>query len=147
MRLKRETTTRTSGVLVVLCLIAASGARAQPPEQNERVVRAETPIVAGNAVNAKKRALADAFRQVVEKAFGELVKEGTPMPAPMPTSVAQLKASLANSAQKFIRSYRLLEQETEGGVLRVMVEADVNTVLLRRELDREIGTFLRERKA
>jgi hypothetical protein len=139
MKLKRETTTRTSGVLVVLCLIAASGARAQPPEQNERVVRAEAPIVAGNAVNAKKRALADAFRQVVEKAFGELVREGTPMPAPVPTSVAQLKASLANSAQKFIRSYRLIEQETDGGVLRVMVEADVDTVLLRRELERARG--------
>jgi hypothetical protein len=110
--------------------------RAQPAaEQNDRVVRAEAPIVAGNVVNAKKRALADAFRQVAERAFGELVKEA-PLPSPMPVAVGQLKASLANSAQRFVRSYRLLEQETEGGVLRVMVEADVNAVLLRQELDR-----------
>ena len=134
MRATRET---TSAAVFVLCLLAAGGARAQAPEQNERVVRAEAPIVAGNAVNAKKHALADAFRQVVEKAFGELLKEGAP--APVPASVAQLKASLANSAQKFIRSYRLIEQETEGGVLRVMVEADVDTVLLRRELERARG--------
>jgi hypothetical protein len=135
MRATRETTRGISAVFV-LCLLAAT-VRAQPPEQNERVVRAEAPIVAGNAVNAKKRALADAFRQVVEKSFGELMKEGAP--APVPPSVAQFKASLANSAQKFIRSYRLIEQETEGGVLRVMVEADVDTVLLRRELERARG--------
>jgi hypothetical protein len=139
MRPARKATRRTRGVFVVLCMLAASGARAQAPEQSERVVRAEAPIVAGNAVNAKKRALADAFRQVVEKAFGELVKDGAPMPAPMPASVAQLKASLANSAQRFVRSYRLIEQGTEGGVMRVMVEADVDTVLLRRELERARG--------
>jgi len=135
MRARRETSKGATAVFV-LCLLAAT-ARAQTPEQNERVVRAEAPIVAGNAVNAKKRALADAFRQVVEKAFGELLKEG--VPAPVPPSVAQLKASLANSAQKFVRSYRLIDQQTEGGVLHVMVEADVDTVLLRRELERARG--------
>ena len=130
--------TRMIGPLFAgLCLFAAGSARAEPvAEQNDRVVRAEAPIVAGNAMNAKKRALADAFRQAAERAFGELVKEGEPLPQPVPVSVAQLKASLANSAQKFIRSYRLIEQETQGGVLHVMVDADVNTVLLRRELDR-----------
>jgi hypothetical protein len=128
---------RIGGFLVGLCLLTSSSARAEPvAEQNDRVVRAETPIVAGNAVNAKKRALADAFRQVAERAFDALVKEGEPLPQPVPVAVAQLKASLANSAQKFIRSYRLIEQENEGGVLHVMVEADVNMVLLRRELDR-----------
>ena len=137
MRATRETTTRAGGILVVWCLLSASSARGETSEQN--VVRAEAPIVAGNAVNAKKRALADAFRQVAERAFSELLKEGAPLPQPLPASVAQLKASLANSAQKFIRSYRLIEQQTEGGVLRVMVEADVDTALLRRELERVRG--------
>jgi hypothetical protein len=128
---------RTLGCLLAgLLPLVAGSVRAQPAaEQNDRVVRAEAPIVAGNVVNAKKRVLADAFRQVTERAFGELVKEA-PLPSPMPVAVGQLKASLANSAQRFVRSYRLLEQETEGGVLRVMVEADVNAVLLRQELDR-----------
>jgi hypothetical protein len=137
MTVSRNTTSRIFGFFAGLCLLAASIAHAEPvAEQNDRVVRAEAPIVAGNALTAKKRALADAFRQAAERAFGELMKEGDPLPQPVPVAVAQLKASLANSAQKFIRSYRLIEQETTGGVLHVMVEADVNTVLLRRELDR-----------
>jgi hypothetical protein len=137
MTVSRNMTSRIFGFFAGICLLATSIAHADPvAEQNDRVVRAEAPIVASNAVTAKKRALADAFRQAAERAFGELVKEGEPLPQPVPMAVAQLKASLANSAQKFIRSYRLIEQETTGGVLHVMVEADVNTVLLRRELDR-----------
>ena len=131
----RASIVSAASVFGMVWLMGASGARAQAPEQNEREVRAEAPIVAGNAVNAKKRALSDAFRQAAEKAFAELLKEG----GPTPPAVAQLKASLANSAQKFIRSYRLIDQATEGGVLRVMVEADVDTVLLRRELERARG--------
>jgi hypothetical protein len=134
----RKATSRTQGVFVVLCMLVASGARAQAPEQNDRVVRGEAPIVAGNAAAAGKRAVADALRQLVERALLELVKE-SPLPSPAPPGVAQLKSSLANSAQKYVRSYRLVEQETEGGVIRVMVEADVNTALLRRELERARG--------
>jgi hypothetical protein len=135
----REMPGRALGLLVVLGLLGTS-ARAQAPEPNERVVRAEAPVVAGNAVNAKKRALADAFRQATERALAEIVKQGEPLPSPLPPGVAQLKASLANSAQRFVRSYRLIEQQTEGGVLRVMVEADVDTVLLRQALDRVRGS-------
>jgi hypothetical protein len=140
MKGTRETPGRTFGILAVLGLLATSAARGQTPEPNDRVVRAEAPVVAGNAVMAKKRALADAFRQATERALAEIMKEGEPLPSPLPPGVAQLRASLANSAQKFVRSYRLIEQETVGGVLHVMVEADVDTVLLRRELDRVRGS-------
>ncbi len=136
----REMARGALGILVVLGLLATSAARAQAPEPNERVVRAEAPVVAGNAVNAKKRALADALRQATERALAEIVKQSEPLPSPPPPGVAQLKASLANSAQRFVRSYRLIEQQTEGGVLRVMVEADVDTVLLRQALDRARGS-------
>jgi hypothetical protein len=124
---------------VFALLFASATAAGQAPEANDRVVTAQAPVVEGNAVNAKKRALADAFRQAVERAWGELLKEGPPLPQPMPPAVAQLKAAFANSAQKFVRSYRLIEQTTEGGLLRVMVETDVDTALLRRELDRARG--------
>jgi hypothetical protein len=124
--------------LLAVAFVAATAA-AQAPEPSDRVVTAQAPIVEGNAVNAKKRALSDAFRQAVERAWGELLKEGPPLPQPVPPAVAQLKASFANSAQRFVRSYRLIEQTTEGGLLRVMVEADVDTALLRRELDRARG--------
>lgn len=144
--------------LAALCLLVAAPAAAQPPAQtalppavqpaaqasgpetNDRIVKAEAPIVAGNAVSAKKRALSDAFRQAVEHAFGEVLKESTPLSQPWPPGLVQLKASLGNAAQKFVRSYRLIEQSSEGGVLKVMVEADVDTVALRREIDRARGT-------
>ena len=131
--------TKLAILLAGITVLTSAGAWAQPAEPKESVVRAEAPIVAGNAVNAKKRALADAFRQAAEHAFAELVKDGEPMPSPTPAGVAQLKAALANNAQKFVRSYRLIDQQTEGGVLKVMVEIDVDTVLLRRELDRVRG--------
>jgi hypothetical protein len=130
---------KTASLFAGLWLLIAGRAFAQPTEPNERVVRAEAPIVAGNAVNAKKRALNDAFRQAVERAFAELVKDGASLTQPVPTGLAQLKASLANSSQKFIRSYRIIEQDTEAGMLRVMVEAEIDTVALRREIDRVRG--------
>jgi hypothetical protein len=112
-----------------------------PPEPPmEGVVRAEAPIVEGNAVTAKKRALADAFRQVVERALDELLKEGAPMPSPAPAGLTQLRASFASSAQRFVRSYRLIEQDSAGGMMRIMVDADVDTVALRREVDRIRGS-------
>jgi len=127
--------------LAAVCLLVAVPVAAQTPtpEASDRIVRAEAPIVAGNAVSAKKRAISDAFRQAVEHAFAEVLKEGEPLPQPWPSGVTQLKASLASAAQKFVRSYRLIEQNTEGGVLKVMVEADVDTVALRREIDRARG--------
>ncbi|MBN2574784.1 MAG: hypothetical protein JXP73_09485 [Deltaproteobacteria bacterium] len=122
-----------------LSLLLAAGAQAQPADQAQNVVRAEAPIVAGNAVSAKKLALASAFRQAVEEAFAEIVKAG-PLPSPAPPAVLQLKASLASAAQRFVRSYRLLDQQTEGGMLKVMVEIDVDEASLRREIERASGT-------
>lgn len=121
------------------CLLFAAAVGAQPAETSQNVVRAEAPIVAGNAVNAKKRALADAFRQATEQAFAELLRHGEPMPSPLPPGVAQIKASLANSAQKYVRSYRLVEEQTGDGMFKALVEVDVNEVLLRRDLDEARG--------
>ena len=123
-----------------VCSLGAIKATGQPAEASDNVVRAEAPIVAGNAVSAKKRALADAFKQAVERAFAEIMKEGEPLPQPWPEAVVQLKASFASAAQKFVRSYRVIEQKSEGGAVKMMVEADVDSVLLRRELDRARGT-------
>jgi hypothetical protein len=128
------------GLVFAVCSLVAVEVFGQTGEQSEDVVRAEAPIVAGNAVSAKKRALADAFRQAVERAFAEVIKGSEPLPQPWPAAVAQLKASFASAAQRFVRSYRLIEESSEGGVFKVMVEADVDTVLLRRDLDRARGS-------
>jgi hypothetical protein len=125
-------------ILPILCWLAALPAMAQPAPtpsspNDPAVVRAEAPIVAGNAVTAKKRALADAFRQAVERAFGDLVAQGG---TPATPRLQQLKASLAGSGQKYIRRYRILEREEVAGQLKLMVEAEVETVLLRREIEK-----------
>ena len=119
--------------LSILCLLVSRLAFAQTPV-DPAVVRGEAPIVAGNAVTAKKRALSDAFRQAVERAFSELLAQGgetkeTPR-------MQQLKSSLAGSGQKYIRKYRILEQEEVAGQLKLMVEAEVETVLLRQEIEK-----------
>lgn len=103
-------------------------------ETNERVVRSEAPIVAGNAVSAKKRALAEAFRQATERAFTELITQnGVVNETPR---LQQLKSSFASIGQKYIRRYRILEEGEAQGQLLLMVEAEVDTVLLRREIEK-----------
>jgi hypothetical protein len=129
-------------ILLAGCLLTAAQVHAQTPspDANDHIFRSEAPVVAGNAVSAKKRALSDAFRQATERSFAEILKETEPLPQPWPPALGQLKASLANAAQKFVRSYRIIEQSSEGGVLKVMVEADVDTQALRREIDRARGS-------
>jgi hypothetical protein len=119
-----------------LCLSLVAHAWAEEAAR-ENVVRAEAPIVAGNAVNARKLAVASALRQAVEQALGEAIKEAEGVPGPSATP--QLRASLASAAQRFVRSYRIIDEQKEGGVVRVMVEVDVDTMLLRREIDRARG--------
>ena len=126
---------RFAGAIVVLFFAVSAGA--QP---GEHVVTGEVPVVNGNAVVAKQRALADAFRQTVERAFADLLKEGGGEAQPVPAGLAQLKASFANRGQRFVRSYRILEQEESSGRLRVQIDADVDTALLRREMERARGT-------
>ena len=125
----------------IAVLLSAVPVAAQP---GEHVVNAEVPIVNGNAVVAQQRALADAFRQAVESAFSDLLKEGGTEAQPLTAGLMQLKASFANRGQRFVRSYRILEQEEANGRLRVQIDADVDTSLLRREMERARGTTSEE---
>jgi len=122
--------------LAMAVILLAMPAAAQP---GAHVVTAEAPIVNGNAVVAKQRALADAFRQVVERAFSDLLKESGGETQPLAPGLAQVKASFANRGQRFVRSYRVLEEEESKGRLRVQIDADVDTALLRREMERARG--------
>lgn len=117
-------------------LVCGPAARGQ---ENDRVVTAEAPILAGNAVLAKQRALGDAFRQAAERAFALVLAESGDTPAPLPPALAQLKASFATRGQRFVHSYRVLEQDEAAGKLRLQIEAEVDMALLRREMDRARG--------
>ena len=124
-----------AGMLAVIAF--AMPAAAQP---GEHVFTAEALVVNGNAVMAKQRALADAFRQTVERAFSDLLKESGGEAQPLSPGLVQLKASFANRGQRFLCSYRILEEEEGNGRLRVQIDADVDTALLRREMERARGT-------
>jgi hypothetical protein len=62
----------------------------------------------------------------------------------LPPGLAQVKASFANRGQRFVRSYRILEEEESKGRLRVQIDADVDTALLRREMERARGATTAE---
>jgi hypothetical protein len=117
-------------------LSAVPGVAAEP---SDRVVTAEAPIVNGNAVVAKQRAMIDAFRQATERAFAELLKESGAEGQPLAGGLMKVKASLASRGQRFVRSYRVLEQDESNGRLRIQIDADVDTALLRREMERARG--------
>ena len=125
----------------VAILLFTMPVAAQP---GEHVVNAEVPIVNGNAVVAQQRALADAFRQAVESAFSDLLKESGAEAQPLSAGLMRLEASFANRGQHFVRSYRILEQEEANGRLHVQIDADVDTPLLRREMERARGTTSEE---
>jgi hypothetical protein len=123
--------------MVIAVLLFAVPIAAQP---GERVVNAEAPVVNGNAVVAKQRALADGFRQAVERSFSDLLKEGGGEGQPLLGGMAQLKASFANRGQRFVRSYRILEEDESNGRLRLQIDAEVDSALLRREMERVRGS-------
>lgn len=107
---------------------------------SEGVITAEAPIVAGNAFTAKERALNDAFRQAVERAFAGLLAEAGIAETAVPPGLVRLRASFTGNPRRFIRTHRVLEQGEVAGHFRVQIDAEVNEGLLRREIDRARGT-------
>jgi hypothetical protein len=120
-------------LLIAALLLAPLTARAQAPAAG---ITAYAPIVGGNAASAKQRALDEAFRQAVERAFTSLAAEGGPLPSPLPAGLAQLHSTLFARAKRYVRSYHILEQGEEAGRYRVDVDAEVDEGLLRRDIER-----------
>jgi hypothetical protein len=130
--------------LAVLAIAAAPAlaARAQEPAAPPRpgAITAEAPIVGGNAASAKQRAMDDAFRQAVERAFAVLLAEAGVSPSQPPSpGLMQLKSTFFSRAKRYIRGYRVLEETQDGGRVRLQIDAEVDEGLLRREIDRARG--------
>lgn len=132
-------TSALTGALLSLAL-----AHPLEAQSNDRVFTSEAPIVNRNALQAEQRALADAFRQATERAFQELMKEAGAEGQTLSPGLSQLKASLASKGQRFVRGYRVLEKDESNGILRLQIDADVNTALLRREIEKTRGAITPE---
>jgi hypothetical protein len=108
-----------------------------PPPLAEGVV-GQAAIAAGNVASARERALDDAFRQLVEQVFGELVSEGGG--GALAPNVASLRATWIARPKRLVRSYRVLEQGEVDGTYRVRVSAELDAAHMRREFDRARGS-------
>ncbi len=95
-------------------------------------------IAAGNVASARERALDDAFRQLVEQAFADLVAEagGGAVSPPL----ASLRAAWIARPKRLVRGYRVVEQGEVDGTFRVRVAAELDAAFMRREFDRARGS-------
>jgi hypothetical protein len=123
-----------------ICVGPPGAARAQvPPAPATAAPGAlgQAPIAAGDVATARDRALNEAFRQLVEAAFAGLLAETGSPPSPALTS---LRAGWLQRPKRLVRSYKVLEQSEDGGMLRVRVTAELDEAFMRREFDRSRGT-------
>jgi hypothetical protein len=124
---------------LLLGTVAVAWAQPVPPVAvpAEGVV-GQAAIAAGNVASARERALDDAFRQLVEQAFADLVNE-TGAGALSPP-LASLRATWIARPKRLVRNYRVLEQGEAEGNYRVRVSAELDAAYMRRELDRARGS-------
>jgi hypothetical protein len=115
----------------------APGAPTPPGPVPPPGVIGQAPIAAGNTASARERALDEAFRQLVEAAFVNLLAEaGVATPSP---AQAGVRASWLQRPRRLVRGYRVLEQSEQSGMLSVRVTADLDEAGMRRELERARG--------
>ncbi len=122
--------------------VTPPGAPALPPTVPGALplegVVGQAAVAAGNVASARERALDDAFRQLVEQAFSDLVGEtgaGAVSPA-----LASLRAAWIARPKRLVRGYRVLEQGELEGNFRVRVSAELDAAYMRREFDKARGT-------
>lgn len=97
---------------------------------------AEVAIVDGNVVGAKKRALEEAFLRAVDRVFAVELADAGLSAGPLPTDLANLRATFPTSARRYVRSYRVVEELETNGKLKVRVAAAVDRVFLRRQIEK-----------
>jgi hypothetical protein len=89
----------------------------------------QAPIVAGNRVAARDKALTAALEQAVDQALAYVLEPDARMKAQ-----AALRAQLLPKARSYVPNYRVLdEHEIEGDKFQVQIEAQVDTTALRRD--------------
>jgi hypothetical protein len=130
------TASLTAAAVLLAVNVSAQETLAPTTEVAPGVV-GEAPIAAGNAASARERALEEAFRQLVEKTFTQLISE---LGGATPTAAqASVRAGWLQRPRRLVRGYRVLEESEQAGNLRVRVTADLDEAGMRRELERARG--------
>lgn len=97
---------------------------------------AEVAIVDGNVVGAKKRALEEAFLHAVDRVFAAELTDAGFADGAVPPELTKFRATFATSARRYVRSYRVIEEQEANGKLKVRVAAVVDRVFLRRQIEK-----------
>ncbi len=134
---------RAGGVLVasaLACLLPRPVHAQPPPAVDAGVVLpgivGEAPIAAGNVASARARALDEAFRQLVERAYGGLIGE---IGGAATAAQAGVRASWLQRPRRLVRAWKVLEESEQAGLLRVRISAELDEAGMRRELERARG--------
>ena len=122
-------------LLSVGLLLLTSLARAQEPTPmpapigNSFEATGQAPIMSGDRVRARERALDDAFRQVVEHATQALLD-----PAIFSARSSELKLRIFPKARIYVGNYRVLDEGAIGTTFQVHLSAQIATARLSRDL-------------
>src|SRR6478736_4354428 len=115
---------------LILLLLAAPAFGQEPMFE----ALGQAPIVAGDRVRARERALDEALRQAVEQATATVLE-----PAELVARASDLKLRIYPKAKSYVTTYRVLDEgEQPPGTFQVHLSAAVATARLARDLS--VGT-------
>jgi hypothetical protein len=117
---------RLSLAVVGLLVVAAVEARAEEPTFE---ALGQAPVVGGDRVRAKERALDDGLRQAVEQAAAALLG-----PSELAARASELKLRIYPRARSYVTTWRVLEEGEQGGLFQLRLSAQVATTKLGRDL-------------
>ncbi len=105
-------------------LLAATVAHAEEPTFE---ALGQAPVVGGDRVRARERALDEAMRQAVEQAVATLLD-----PKALSERAAQLKLQVYPRARDYLAGYRVLEETGDGPMFQIRISAQVDAARLAR---------------
>ncbi len=111
---------------VLFLALVALPARAQEPYFE---ALGQAPVVAGDRVRARERALDEALKQAIEQGVATVLT-----PDELVARSSQLKLRVYPRARSFVTTYRVLDEGEQNGVFQVHLSAQVSTGMLQREL-------------
>jgi hypothetical protein len=107
-------------------VLVASTALAQEPSFE---ALGQAPVVAGDRVRARERALDEALKQAVEQATATVLD-----PDQLVARSGELKLRVYPRAKTYVATYRVLEESETNGLFQVHLSAQVATARLARDL-------------